>query len=109
MRSYWKLPYFKLKSWNIELKKTANRHQVILPFCVNKIISVYQGTSFKPLLLTTDMLGHKLGEFAHSRIIFVHKRKQRAKLKAKAEKLAAKARVKAQKAKILNLKKGKKK
>jgi len=91
MRSKGKLAYFTLKLGDSQ--NTSRRSSLILPYQVSKTFYVHQGAQYKSVDLTTEFLGHKLGEFSHTRVVFVHKRKQKAKLKARAAKLAAKTKV----------------
>lgn len=44
-----------------------SRRSCILPEFVGKTVSIYNGRSFIPLLITEDMVGHKFGEFASTR------------------------------------------
>lgn len=52
--------------------KTHCRNMIILPQMVGMIIRVYNGKEFIPLTITAEMLGHRLGEFAHSRKMVSH-------------------------------------
>ena len=52
--------------------KTHCRNMVIIPAMIGKTIRVYNGKDFVPLIITVEMLGHVLGEFAHSRIMVSH-------------------------------------
>lgn len=47
--------------------KTHNRNLVIVPDLVGMKIQIHRGNSFVPIIVTTEMLGHRLGEFAPSR------------------------------------------
>ena len=47
--------------------KTHCRDMVILPEMVGLTIHIYNGKSFEPVLIRTEMLGHALGEFAYTR------------------------------------------
>ena len=40
---------------------------IILPLMVGKTINVYNGKEFVAVRVTTEMLGHRLGEFALTR------------------------------------------
>lgn len=48
---------------------------VIIPEFVNKRIKVYNGCKFIDLVITSDMVGHKLGEFFFTRKLHVFKKK----------------------------------
>jgi len=52
--------------------KTHCRNMVIIPAMIGKTIRVYNGKDFVPLIITVEMLGHVLGEFAHSRKMVSH-------------------------------------
>ncbi len=52
--------------------KTWSRRSVILPDFVGLTISVHNGKIFKPLFITENMVGHKLGEFAPTRTFRSH-------------------------------------
>ena len=47
--------------------KTHSRNMIVLPLMVGLTIGVYTGKEFMKILVTLDMLGHRLGEFAHTR------------------------------------------
>jgi len=47
--------------------KTHNRDMVIVPTMVGKTIGIHNGKEFFPVLITEEMLGHRLGEFALTR------------------------------------------
>jgi len=49
---------------NIE---THCRDMIILPEMVSLTIKVHNGKSFIPVMISTEMLGHYLGEFAQTR------------------------------------------
>ncbi len=52
--------------------KTHLRDIIIVPQLVGMNISVYRGKEFVPVEITTEMLGHKLGEFALTRSRIMH-------------------------------------
>ena len=52
--------------------KTHCRDMVILPEMVGKALKVYNGKEFQDLLVTEEMLGHRLGEFALTRKRVTH-------------------------------------
>jgi len=56
----------KIKKGDSDLK-THCRDLVILPNMVGKIIKVYNGKEFFQIIITLEMLGHCLGEYAHTR------------------------------------------
>lgn len=81
-RSVWKGPFvdgYLLKkaeasrsSGRKEVIKTWSRRSTILPQFVGLTFGVYNGKKFMPVLVTEDMIGHKLGEFSPSRTYFGH-------------------------------------
>ena len=52
--------------------KTWSRRSTILPQFVGLTFSVYNGHKFIPVSVNEDMVGHKLGEFAHTRTYHGH-------------------------------------
>ena len=59
----------------IESKKTVktwSRRSMIIPEMVGMTISVHNGKQFIPVLITENIVGHKLGEFAPTRIFRMH-------------------------------------
>jgi len=81
-RSLKKGPYihFKLEKkvlQNVEAKKkqvikTWSRASMISPDFVGQTIAVHNGNKFIPVYITENMVGHKLGEFAPTRIFRGH-------------------------------------
>lgn len=57
--------------------KTWSRRSVISPDFVGHTIAVHNGNKFIPVYITENMVGHKLGEFAPTRIFRSHGGKQR--------------------------------
>jgi len=55
-----------------KLIKTHNRSLVIVPALLGKSIGVYNGREFVKVLITEEMLGHRLGEFSATRKIAKH-------------------------------------
>lgn len=47
--------------------KTWSRRSVILPDMIGLTIAVHNGKQHVPVLITENMIGHKLGEFAITR------------------------------------------
>jgi small subunit ribosomal protein S19 len=47
--------------------KTWSRRSTILPQFVGLTFNVYNGQKFIPVSVSEEMVGHKLGEFAHTR------------------------------------------
>ena len=52
--------------------KTWSRRSTVLPEFVGYTISVHDGKKHVPIFITENMVGHKLGEFAPSRIFRKH-------------------------------------
>ena len=81
-RSLKKGPYihYKLEKkvlQNLESKKksvikTWSRASMISPDFVGQTIAVHNGNKFIPVYITENMVGHKLGEFAPTRIFRGH-------------------------------------
>ncbi|MFP4686611.1 MAG: 30S ribosomal protein S19 [bacterium] len=57
-----------------EVIKTWSRRSMITPDMVGLTISIYNGRQHVPVFISENMVGHKLGEFAHTRIFRGHKR-----------------------------------
>ena len=52
--------------------KTWSRSSTIFPQMVGHTIAVYDGRKHVPVYVTEDMVGHKLGEFAPTRLFRGH-------------------------------------
>tara|TARA_B100001750_G_C15150669_1_gene419403 strand:+ start:145 stop:417 length:273 start_codon:yes stop_codon:yes gene_type:complete len=52
--------------------KTWARRSMISPLFVGHTIAVHNGNKFIPVFITENMVGHKLGEFAPTRIFRGH-------------------------------------
>ena len=59
--------------------KTWSRRSTILPNMVGLTFGVHNGKKFIPVLVTDQMIGHKLGEFAPTRTYFGHGADKKAK------------------------------
>ena len=57
--------------------KTWSRRSVISPDFVGHTLAVHNGNKFIPVYITENMVGHKLGEFAPTRIFRGHGGKQK--------------------------------
>ena len=55
-----------------EVIKTWSRSSMIIPDFVGQTIAVHNGKQFVPVYITENMVGHKLGEFAPTRIFRLH-------------------------------------
>jgi small subunit ribosomal protein S19 len=60
------------KSAKGKLPKTHDRTIVIVPRMVGKSVGVHNGKEFLKVVITSDMLGHRLGEFSMTRKIAKH-------------------------------------
>jgi small subunit ribosomal protein S19 len=65
--------------------KTYARRCTIVPEFVGHTIAIHNGHKFIPVYISENMVGHKLGEFSHTRVFRGHGGK-----KAAAEKAAEK-------------------
>ena len=61
--------------------KTWSRRSTILPQFVGLNFQVHNGNKFVPVLVTEEMVGHKLGEFAPTRTYYGHGADKKAKRK----------------------------
>lgn len=76
-RSVWKGPFIEKsllkkieearKSGKNAVIKTWSRRSTILPNMIGLTFGVHNGNKFVPVLVTDQMIGHKLGEFAPTR------------------------------------------
>jgi small subunit ribosomal protein S19 len=81
-RAVWKGPFvdgYLLKkadkvraSGRHDIIKTWSRRSTILPQFVGLTFGVYNGHKFLPVSVTENMIGHKFGEFAPTRIFIAH-------------------------------------
>jgi small subunit ribosomal protein S19 len=88
-RSVWKGPFvdgYLLKKAEKSLEggrkqaiKTWSRRSTILPQFVGLTFQVHNGNKFIPVLVSEDMVGHKLGEFAPTRTYYGHAADKKAK------------------------------
>lgn len=52
--------------------KTHCRDLVVLPVMVGSLVGIYNGKSFENVVITEDMVGHRLGEFSLTRKKVTH-------------------------------------
>jgi small subunit ribosomal protein S19 len=88
-RSVWKGPFvdgYLLKkaeasraSGRHEMIKIWSRRSTILPQFVGLTFGVYNGQKHIPVLVTEEMVGHKFGEFAPTRVFYGHSSDRKAK------------------------------
>tara|TARA_Y100000310_G_C20268331_1_gene616816 strand:+ start:128 stop:541 length:414 start_codon:yes stop_codon:yes gene_type:complete len=62
----------KKKISNKKQVKTHDRSLVIVPAMVGMTVGVHNGRAFERVEITTEMLGHRLGEFALTRGLVKH-------------------------------------
>ena len=90
-RSVWKGPFvdgYLLKkadtahsSGRKEVIKTWSRRSTVMPQFVGLTFGVYNGQKHVPVLVSEDMVGHKLGEFSPTRNFYGHAADKKAKRK----------------------------
>jgi small subunit ribosomal protein S19 len=61
--------------------KTWSRRSTIMPNFVGLSFGVHNGQKHVPVLVSEDMVGHKLGEFAPTRTFYGHAADKKAKRK----------------------------
>jgi small subunit ribosomal protein S19 len=71
-KSLYKLVLEMGKSGEKKMIKTYSRCSTIFPEMVGYTISVYNGRTWIPVYVTENLVGHKLGEFAPTRIFRGH-------------------------------------
>ena len=60
------------KTGSKEVLKTWSRASTIYPQMVGHTIAVHDGRKHVPIYITEEMIGHKLGEFAPTRLFKGH-------------------------------------
>lgn len=60
------------KTGNKQVLKTWSRSSTIFPDFVGHTFAVHDGRKHVPVYVTEDMVGHKLGEFAPTRVFRGH-------------------------------------
>ncbi len=72
--------YRKVEAMSASSKKTPiktwSRACTIVPESVGFTFSIHNGKQFNDVLITEDMVGHKLGEFSHTRLFRGHTNKK---------------------------------
>lgn len=61
--------------------KTWSRRSTILPDFIGLTFAVHNGKKFVPVYVSENMVGHKLGEFAHTRNFPGHAADRKTKVK----------------------------
>lgn len=89
-RSIWKGPFVDkgllkkveeaIASGKNAVIRTWSRRSTILPNMIGLTFGVYNGRKFIPVLITDQMIGHKLGEFAPTRIFKAHSADKKVKI-----------------------------
>ena len=69
------------ESGNKQMVKTWSRASVIFPDMVGHTIAVHDGRKHVPVFISESMVGHKLGEFAPTRLFRGHAGGERAKMR----------------------------
>lgn len=90
-RSVWKGPFIDgslikkvqkvMDSGKKEIIKTWSRRSTIIPLFVGFTFGVHNGKSHVPVVVTEEMIGRKLGEFAPTRTYYGHGADKKAKRK----------------------------
>ena len=60
------------KSSGKKVVRTYSRTSTIIPEMVGVTVSVYNGKTWIPVYITENLVGHKLGEFAPTRVFRGH-------------------------------------
>jgi small subunit ribosomal protein S19 len=60
------------KAGDKKMIKTYSRTSTIIPEMVGMTISVHNGKAWVPVYVTENLVGHKLGEFAPTRVFRGH-------------------------------------
>lgn len=61
-----------VKSGSKKVIKTWSRRSTITPDCIGMTFAVHNGRKFIPVYISENMVGHKLGEFSHTRTFVQH-------------------------------------
>lgn len=64
-----------------EVIKTWSRDSMVVPEMVGLTLQVYNGQKHIPVYVTENMVGHKLGEFSHTRTFRGHSRTEQRVIK----------------------------
>ena len=63
--------------------RTWSRRSTVVPEMVGLTFAVHNGKKFMPIFVTENMVGHKLGEFAPTRMFHGHAGDKRGRVKSK--------------------------
>ncbi|BAG40506.1 30S ribosomal protein S19 [Orientia tsutsugamushi] len=90
-RSIWKGPFVReslikkvnklIESGKSSVIKTWSRESAIIPLFVRFVFAVHNGNKFIPVVITEEMVGRKLGEFAPTRTFYGHAADRKVKRK----------------------------
>ncbi len=61
--------------------KTWSRRSMVVPDMIGLTIAIHNGRSHVPVMVTENMIGHKLGEFAATRVFKGHAADRKTKKK----------------------------
>jgi len=64
--------YAQIASGERRVIRTWSRRSTVVPDMVGLTIAVHNGQKFMPVFVTENMVGHKLGEFAATRVFRGH-------------------------------------
>jgi small subunit ribosomal protein S19 len=64
-----------------QVVKTWSRRSTILPEFIGLTFAVHNGRKFVPVYVTENMVGHKLGEFAATRLYRGHASDKKSKIR----------------------------
>ncbi|VAW36861.1 SSU ribosomal protein S19p (S15e) [hydrothermal vent metagenome] len=70
-----------VESQSKKIIKTWSRRSMVIPEMVGLTISVHNGKKFIPVFISENMIGHKLGEFSHTRTFYGHAGMKKSKVK----------------------------
>jgi small subunit ribosomal protein S19 len=62
----------KSKDKSSKVIKTWSRRSTVIPEFIGLTFAVHNGKKFIPVYITDNMIGHKLGEFSHTRVFHGH-------------------------------------
>lgn len=77
-RSKWKGPFLRKLDFTKKLPEVARNYEITLKL-VGLTCDVHSGKTFVKLNITSEMVGHKVGEFVPTRERFVFKKKKKKK------------------------------
>lgn len=79
-RSKWKGMYIKTNySKETSVNNIISRRTSVIPELIGKTIKIHNGKKFKEILVTKEMINHKVGEFFKTRVDFEFKKKKKKK------------------------------